>query len=164
MTTPYHLQRFEDLMDRTSVINRLRGTYSLPEGFPRTKLFRAGQPPLEMPVVMLSAGDLTINSEGLVYSHNPKPRYAELRDLSFSTPIEHLEIALAQFDYAPVRWGNLPFISFRVRGLDVDPVLLTASGVGPFTFQIRRRTKRLFAAMVSAGATPLPSNNRWRGP
>jgi hypothetical protein len=113
---------------------------------------------------MLSAGDLTLNSEDLVYSHDPKPRYRDLLDLSFSTSIRGLEIELVQFDYAPMRYFNLPYISFRVKKLEVDPVLVTASGLGPFTFLIRRRTKHLFDEMVKAGATALPSNNRWRGP
>jgi hypothetical protein len=87
-----------------------------------------------------------------------------LRDLSFSTRVRGLEIGLEQPDYALMRYGNLPYISFRVRELEIDPVLVSASGLGPFTFHIRRRTKQLFGEMVSAGAIALPSNNRWRGP
>jgi hypothetical protein len=164
VTTPNHLRRFRDVYDRTSIIDRLRGDYSLPAGFPRLKMWRAGQPPREIPLAILSAGDLTLNSESLVYSYNPKPRYADLLDLSFSTPIRGLEITLVQFDFAPMRHFNLPYISFPGRKLELDPVLVTASGLGPFTFLIRRRTKRLFDEMVRAGATALPSNNRWRGP
>jgi hypothetical protein len=160
VTTPSHLQRFRDVYDRTSMINRFRGDYSLPPGFPRL----ASQPPREIPLAILSAGDLTINSERLVYSHDPNPRYSNLLDLSFSTPIRGLEITLARFDYGPMRHLHLPYISFRVRELEIDPLLVTASGLGPFTFLIRRRTKGLFAEMVNAGATALPSNNRWRGP
>jgi hypothetical protein len=154
VTTSDHLKRFREVYDRTSTIDRFRGTYALPEGFPRTKILRAGRPPLEVPVAILSAGDLTLNSENLVYSHDPKPRYAELRDLSFSTPIRGLEIRVVQYDYAPMRRFNLPYISFRLRDVDADPLLITASGLGPFTFLIRRRTKRLFDNIVEAGAYP----------
>jgi hypothetical protein len=164
ITTPGHLQRFRDIYDRTSLFHRLRGDYSLPTGFPRFKIWQPDRAPREIPLAILSVGDLTLSSESLSYSYNPKPRYADLLDLSFSAPIRGLEIALAQFDYAPMRHFNLPYISLRVRKLEIDPVLVSASGPGPFALLIRRRTKRLFDEMVRAGATALPSNNRWRGP
>jgi hypothetical protein len=164
VTTPDHLKLVRDVYDNTSMLNRLRGTYALPPSFPRTRTRRVGQPPLEFPVVLLSAGKLTTNRENLVYSHDPKPRYADLRDLSFSVPIRGLEIALVQYEYALLRHFDLPYIAFRVPKLDADPLLVSASGLGPFTFLIRRRTKRLYDDMVKAGAVSLPSNNRWRGP
>jgi len=121
---------------------------------------RVGKAPLEIPVAILSAGDLTLESEKAVYLHKPRPRYIGLRDLSFSTPIRGLEINLVQFDYAPFRRFNLPYISFLVRQISDEPLLITASGRGPFTFLLRRRTNRLFDDMVKAGAIPLPTNNR----
>ena len=164
ITTLDHLRGFREVYDRTSTVDRFRGTYALPAGFPRTKIARFGKSPLEVPMAILSAGELTLDAENLVYSHDPKPRYADLRDLSFSTPVRGLEITLVHPDYAPMRQFNLPYISFQVRSIEAGALLMTASGLGPFTFLIRRRTKSLFDKMVSAGAVPLPSNNRWSGP
>lgn len=160
VTTEPHLKRFREIHDRTSILDRMRGNYALPLDFPRTKIVRPGQPSREIPVMLLSAGKLTVNADNIVYSHDPKPRYAALRDLSFSTPTRGLEISLVQFDYAPIRYYNLPHISLRVREASVDPLLVTASGAGPFTYLIRRRTKRLFDEIAKGGAVPLVSNFR----
>jgi hypothetical protein len=160
VTTEDHLKRFRDVYDHTAMLDRFRGQYALPPGFPRTTMSRVGKAPLEIPVAILSAGDLTLQSEKAVYLHKPRPRYKGLRDLSFSTPIRRLEINLVQLNYAPFRRFNLPYISFLVRQRTDEPLLVTASGRGPFTFLLRRRTNRLFDDMVKAGAVPLPTNNR----
>jgi hypothetical protein len=163
ITTVDHLRRFREICDRTSLLNRMRGEYSLPAGFPRAVLPRVGQPPLQIPLAILSTGNLSFNSERLEYSYEPKQRYKYLRDLSFTTPIQGLEISMVQFDYAPIRLFNLPYISFRVRNMDPQDLLVSAKGFGPFAFLNRRRTKSLFYNLVEAGSVPLTSNNRWSG-
>jgi hypothetical protein len=155
VTTPSHLQRFTEVRESNSLIKRLRGNWDLPADFPRSSQY-------QIPVVLLSAGDLILEQDSgrLVYTHNPGPRYKNLRDLSFSTQLRGLEICLA----VPFKLFEMLYISFRVKGAGVDPVFLTVSGRGLFISRIRRRTSELFAEMVKAGATPLPSNNHWRGP
>jgi hypothetical protein len=160
VTTEDHLKGFRDIYDQATMFDRFRGQYALPPGFPRTTMSRVGKAPLEIPVAILSAGDLTVQAEKVVYLHKPRPRYKGLSDLSFSTPIRNLQINLVEFDYAPFRRFNLPYISFLVRHLSDKPLLVDASALGPFTFLIRRRTNRLFDDMVKAGAVPLPTNNR----
>jgi hypothetical protein len=163
VTTEVQLSRFRDIYRRTSILSRLRSDYAMPQDFPRMIIPGIRRLGLEIPVIMLSAGCVYIDSQCLRYTHAPDTRkYRGLTNLSFSIPIRHASVALVRFSYAMFPCYNLPFIalSFESRPSD-SPVLISASGHGPSTLGIRRRTVALFRVLRRAGATQMPSNNRF---
>jgi hypothetical protein len=164
VTTLAQLERFRDLYDRTSLFARLRSDYKMPHDFPRLAIPQIRRPNVEIPVTMLSAGHICIDPPNLRYTHAPdsRKRYRGLIDLSFSEPIREASVALVRFRYAILPCYNLPYIALSFENQPSDSAtLISASGLGPSTYGIRRRTVALFRALRRAGVIQASSNNRF---
>jgi hypothetical protein len=155
VTTEAHLQRFRAVWDSTSLIDRLWSKYSMPTNFPQLSIPRSAQADAAVPLAILSCGELTITATTTTFQYldTSWKSYRNLLDLSFSTANAKLVVSMVQYDYAAIRAYRLPYVCTNMSSHRTDsPLLISAAGIGPFTYFIKRRTHQIYQELLREGA------------